>query len=66
MTDKTSRIRKILRSKPYVEFAYLFGSRVKGSVGEGSDWDIALHCNKSPSKLPAWTIFYLEAEYQER
>lgn len=62
MTEKIGKIRKILKKKLLVEFAYLFGSRAKGVVGERSDWDIAVYFKKDQKKLPNWTVFYLEAE----
>jgi predicted nucleotidyltransferase len=55
------KIKRLLESKPYVEFAYLFGSQAKGQADDRSDWDIAVYFNKDPKKLPAWTIFSLEA-----
>ena len=56
------KIERLLESKPYIEFAYLFGSQARMQADERSDWDIAVHFNKDPKKLPAWTVFSLEAE----
>lgn len=64
MTVKNNILKasEIIRVNPLVDFAYLFGSRAKNTAGERSDWDIAVHFNKDPQKLPRWTAFYLEAE----
>ncbi|MEW6410214.1 MAG: nucleotidyltransferase domain-containing protein [Nitrospirota bacterium] len=62
MINKKEKITNILKRNPVVEFAYLFGSRVKGISDERSDWDIAIYFKKDPIKLPQWAIFYLEAE----
>lgn len=62
MNNKAEKIKKILKPNQVVEFAYLFGSRAKGSVGERSDWDIAIYFKKDPRDLPSWLVFYLEAE----
>jgi hypothetical protein len=62
MNDKIRRVKRLLKVHPTVEFAYLFGSRSRGSAGARSDWDIAIFFNKDPQQLPQWTVFYLEAE----
>lgn len=62
MKAKIENIKEVLRNNPNVDFAYLFGSRAKGTAGDRSDWDIAVHFKKEPAKLPQWSIFYLEAE----
>jgi len=64
MTDssKVLKASEILVAKPLIDFAYLFGSQAKNAADERSDWDIAVHFNKNPLKLPRWTVFYLEAE----
>lgn len=61
MTDKENLI-KTLESKPFIIFAYLFGSRIKGYANERSDWDIAIYFSKPPQKMKGWVIFELEAE----
>lgn len=60
--DNILKASEIIRANPMVDFAYLFGSRAKNTAGERSDWDIAVHFNKDPQKLPRWTAFYLEAQ----
>ncbi len=60
------KITRILKRNPLVEFAYLFGSRAKGTLGKRSDWDIAIYFKKDPQKLPQWSIFYLEAELSRK
>lgn len=62
MNERIDKIKSLLESKPYIEFAYLFGSRARMQADERSDWDIAVYFNKDPKKLPAWTVFSLEAE----
>ncbi|MDI6754290.1 MAG: nucleotidyltransferase domain-containing protein [Thermodesulfobacteriota bacterium] len=62
MTESTQKITKILKQNRQIEFAYLFGSRVKNTAGKKSDWDIAVFFKKNPEHLPAWYIFRLEAE----
>lgn len=61
MTEQMDKIRRLLENKPYIEFAYLFGSQARMQADERSDWDIAVYFNKDPKKLPAWTVFSLEA-----
>lgn len=62
MKEQIDKIKRLIENKPYIEFAYLFGSQARGQADEKSDWDIAVHFNKDPRKLPAWTVFSLEAE----
>lgn len=62
MKEQIEKIKRLLKSNPYIEFAYLFGSQARMQADERSDWDIALYFNKDPKKLPAWTVFSLEAE----
>jgi len=62
MIDQQKRVEEVLKSNPAVEFAYLFGSRAKGTADEKSDWDIAIFFKKDPRKLPRWSLFYLESE----
>lgn len=65
MTGKTGNIgeiTKILKGKPSLDFAYIFGSRAKGIADKRSDWDIAIYFKKYPQGLTRWTVFNLEAE----
>ena len=62
MNDSLRKIKKILKKKPAVEWAYLFGSRAKNTANQESDWDIAVRFKKDPNSLASWSIFYLEAE----
>jgi predicted nucleotidyltransferase len=57
-----NKIKEILGKKQVAIFAYIFGSRARGSVNKRSDYDIAVYFYKDPSKLPGWTVFQLEAE----
>ena len=43
-------IREIAKAYPQVILAYLFGSRVQGSLGPQSDYDIALAVDRNASK----------------
>ena len=61
MTGKENLI-EVLKSKPFVTFAYLFGSRIKGYSNERSDWDIAIYFSKPPQKIKGWPLFEIEAE----
>jgi predicted nucleotidyltransferase len=61
MKEQIDKIKRLLESKPYIEFAYLFGSQAKGLADERSDWDIAVYF-KETKKLPAWAAFNIEAE----
>ena len=61
MKEQIGKIKRLLESKPYIEFAYLFGSQAKGLADERSDWDIAVYF-KEPKKLPAWAVFNIEAD----
>jgi predicted nucleotidyltransferase len=47
------KIKRLLKSNPYIEFAYLFSSQAKGLADYRSDFDIAVYFNKAPKKLPA-------------
>ena len=51
-----------MSSKPFVAFAYLFGSRAKGYADERSDWDISVYFSEPPENFGIWTSFELEAE----
>jgi predicted nucleotidyltransferase len=62
MSIKVENIARILKNKPSIDFAYLFGSRAKGTADKRSDWDIAVYFKKYPHSLEKWTVFYLEAE----
>jgi predicted nucleotidyltransferase len=62
MTGNIEKITKVLKCKPFLCFAYLFGSRIKGNADKRSDWDIAIYFKKYPKRLAKWTVFYLEAE----
>ncbi len=62
MKKQIEKIKNLLEGKPYIEFAYLFGSQAKGLADYRSDWDIAVYFNNDPKKFPAWTVFSLEAE----
>jgi len=53
---------EILNKRSDILFAYLFGSRVKGSVNQRSDWDIAIYFNTSIKQNGRWPEFELEAE----
>lgn len=62
MKEQIEKIKRVLKNNPFVEFAYLFGSQAKGAADYRSDWDIAVYFNRDTKKLPAWTVFSLEAE----
>lgn len=62
MKEQIEKIKRLLESDPLIEFAYLFGSQAKGLADYRSDWDIGVYFTKDPKKLPAWTVFSLEAE----
>lgn len=61
MNEKIDKLKRLLEREPYIEFAYLFGSQATGQADERSDWDISVYF-KEPKKLPAWTVFNIEAE----
>jgi predicted nucleotidyltransferase len=46
MSYKIEKIREVLKANRLVEFAYLFGSRVKAKATKRSDWDIAIYFKK--------------------
>ena len=48
MKEQIEKIKRLLKSNPYIEFAYLFGSQAKGLADYRSDWDIAVYFNKDP------------------
>jgi predicted nucleotidyltransferase len=66
MSYKIEKIREVLKANRLVEFAYLFGSRVKAKATKRSDWDIAIYFKKDPHSLPLWTTFLLEAEIERQ
>ena len=45
--DVSKRIRRVLGGEPRVWFAFLFGSRGRGSARPGSDWDVAVYLDDS-------------------
>ena len=54
-------IARVLASKPYISFAYLFGSQVKGVTGALSDIDIAVYFDETVS-YPRKSIYGPEVE----
>jgi predicted nucleotidyltransferase len=62
MNQKVEKIKKNLGANPIVEFAYLFGSQLRGTATKKSDWDIAVYFKKDLRSLSPWTTFILEAE----
>lgn len=61
MTEREKLI-SVFESKPFVVFAYLFGSRATGYSNGKSDWDIAVYFSKSPQEMKGWAVFEIEAE----
>jgi len=55
----------ILDKKPYILFAYLFGSQATGSANKRSDWDIGVYFSKSPDDISRWCVFELESEFSQ-
>jgi uncharacterized protein len=49
--ENTQKIAETLKQMPNIQFAYAFGSRVKGTPHFGSDLDIALYFDKEPDLL---------------
>ena len=45
--DVSKGIRQVLDDEPTVWFAFLFGSRGRGSARRGSDWDVAVYLDDS-------------------
>ena len=45
--DVSKGIRQVLDDEPRVWFAFLFGSRGRGSARPGSDWDVAVYLDDS-------------------
>lgn len=66
MNDKIEIVKRILNLHSSVEFAYLFGSRLKATANKRSDWDIAVFFKKEPKKFTHWATFYLEAEISSK
>ena len=63
MTKKQLKpLMELLNNKPFIAFAYLFGSRAKGCANKRSDWDIAVFFSDVPKKIGRWPTFKLEAE----
>lgn len=46
MANQINLIKKIIKSEPMAEVAYLFGSRATGEAGVQSDFDIGIYLNK--------------------
>jgi uncharacterized protein len=59
--NRKERISALLKEKPNVRFAYLFGSRVKGYETATSDWDLAVYLDR-PDEKNSWPVFELEAQ----
>lgn len=49
--ENTQKIAETLKQMPNIQFAYAFGSRIKGKPRFGSDLDIALYFDKEPELL---------------
>ena len=62
MKEERKQLIEILKRRPDVVFAYLFGSKAKGYANKNSDWDIAVFLSKLPRRLSRWPAFELEAE----
>lgn len=45
--DVSEGIRQVLDDEPTVWFAFLFGSRSRGSARPGSDWDVGMYLDDS-------------------
>ena len=45
--DVATEIHQVLDDEPTVWFAFLFGSRGRGSARPGSDWDVAVYLDDS-------------------
>jgi len=65
MNDSINRLVNIMEKKPYILFAYLFGSHATGSGDKRSDWDIGVYFSKSPDNISRWYVFELEAELSQ-
>lgn len=55
--NEINKIKNILALDEKIVFAYLFGSRTKGSASERSDWDVAVY---AAEESPLFK-FYVEA-----
>lgn len=63
LESEINKIKNILAKDERIVFAYLFGSQVKGTAGERSDWDIAVYAaDKTGETISATFPFYIEAE----
>lgn len=62
MVEDIKKMTKILKRNQLVDFAYLFGSRARGSAGKRSDWDITVFFGKGRAILSGWTVFQIEGE----
>lgn len=62
INDATKKIKRLLNKNIHVEFAYLFGSRVKGNYVKKSDWDIGIFFKKNSLKRFKWLAFHIESQ----
>jgi len=62
MRNDVAKLIETLNTKPFIAFAYLFGSRVKNHCNKRSDWDVAVYFSEPPENFGIWTSFEVEAE----
>lgn len=62
LNRETDKIKDVLAKDRSIVFAYLFGSRAKGSVSARSDWDIAVYLTDGPEQAMPNKAFYIEAD----
>ncbi|NWF94385.1 MAG: nucleotidyltransferase domain-containing protein [Syntrophaceae bacterium] len=62
MKKKLKLLIDMLKKRPHLAFAYLFGSRTSGATNKNSDWDVAVFFSEPPEKVSRWLAFELEAE----
>lgn len=60
--DLADRARSVLRGRPEVVFAYLFGSRAEGGAHGASDVDVAVYLGEDagPGRLETWSEIHGE------
>jgi predicted nucleotidyltransferase len=62
MRKKWAPFIEVFKKRPFVTFAYLYGSRAKGNTNDRSDWDLAVYLKEPRKNYGPWPAFELEAE----
>lgn len=65
MNKDTEKIKESLLNEPSVILAYVFGSRIKGSINNRSDWDLGVYFTQKNLSNNPWHDFMLAAKLEQ-